>query len=191
MGIFLEGEDSRGDHGLGRLVKAPPGTTSSSITTHTPSGQCNCASRASQLEKSVTLLPCPGGRTTKSAKDIWWHWRKKHENAQYYKICEISESTFLWHHVIRCSDRADLGRGDLPRICPGRQSIRDAMTSHVTGIIGNMVEVHSGLSNARERLRILSAIWSRPLKIFASPVIGQKKKFEEYGFVLETCRGMK
>ena len=43
MGIFLEGEDSRGDHGLGRLVdfrlKAPPGTTSSSITTHTPSGQ--------------------------------------------------------------------------------------------------------------------------------------------------------
>ena len=52
VGIFLEGEDSRGDHGLGRLVdfrfKAPPGTTSSSITTHTPSGQRNCASRASQ-----------------------------------------------------------------------------------------------------------------------------------------------
>ena len=21
-----------------------------------------------------TLLPCPGGRTTKSAKDMWWHW---------------------------------------------------------------------------------------------------------------------
>ena len=39
MGIFLEGEDSRGDHGLGSLVefrfKAPPGTTSSSVTTHT------------------------------------------------------------------------------------------------------------------------------------------------------------
>jgi hypothetical protein len=36
--IFLEGEDSRGDHGLDRSVefmfKAPPGTTSSSITTH-------------------------------------------------------------------------------------------------------------------------------------------------------------
>ena len=34
VGIFLEGEDSRGDHGLDRLVefkfKAPPGTTSSS-----------------------------------------------------------------------------------------------------------------------------------------------------------------
>ena len=38
VGIFPEGEDSRGDHGLGRLVefrfKGPPGTTSSYITTH-------------------------------------------------------------------------------------------------------------------------------------------------------------
>ena len=38
MGIFPEGEDSRGDHGLGRLVeirfKGPPGTASSYITTH-------------------------------------------------------------------------------------------------------------------------------------------------------------
>ena len=78
VGIFLEGEDSRGDHGLGRLVefrfKAPPGTTSSSITTHTPSGQRNCASWASQPQKLVTLLPCPGGMTTKSTKDMWWHW---------------------------------------------------------------------------------------------------------------------
>jgi len=80
VGIFLEGEDSRGDHGLGRLVefrfKAPLGTTSSSITTYTPSGQGKCASWASQPLKSVTLLPCPGGRTTKSTRDIWWHWGK-------------------------------------------------------------------------------------------------------------------
>ena len=80
MGIFLERDDSRGDHGLGRLVqfrfKAPPGTTSSSITTHTPSGQRNCASWASQPQKLVTLLPCPGGRTTKSTKDMWWHWER-------------------------------------------------------------------------------------------------------------------
>jgi len=38
VGIFPEGEDSRGDHGLGRLVefrfKGPAGTTSSYITTH-------------------------------------------------------------------------------------------------------------------------------------------------------------
>ena len=39
MEIFLEGEDSHSDHGLSSVVefrfKAPPGTTSSSITTHT------------------------------------------------------------------------------------------------------------------------------------------------------------
>jgi len=38
VGIFPEGEDSRGDHGLGRLeefrFKGPPGTTFSYITTH-------------------------------------------------------------------------------------------------------------------------------------------------------------
>ena len=72
VGIFLEGEDSHGDHGLGRSVefrfRAPPGTTASSITTHTSLGQRNCASWASQPQKLVTLLPCPGGRTTKSTK---------------------------------------------------------------------------------------------------------------------------
>jgi hypothetical protein len=77
VGIFLEGEDCRSDRGLDRLVdfrlKAPPGTTSSSITTHTASGQRNCASRASQTQKTVTLLPCTGGRTTKSTKDRWGH----------------------------------------------------------------------------------------------------------------------
>ena len=38
VGIFPEGEDSHGDHGLGRLVefrfKGPPGITSSYITIH-------------------------------------------------------------------------------------------------------------------------------------------------------------
>jgi hypothetical protein len=37
-GIFLEGEDSNGDHGPGSLVeltfKAPPGTSNSYITIH-------------------------------------------------------------------------------------------------------------------------------------------------------------
>jgi len=52
VGIFPEGEDSRGDHGLGRLVefrfKGPPGTTSSYITTHfigQPHGRPNLRSR--------------------------------------------------------------------------------------------------------------------------------------------------
>jgi len=80
VGIFVEGEDSRGDYGLGRLeefrFKAPPGTASS-ITTHTSSGQSNCASLEPQSQKPVELLPCPGGRTTKSTKDMWWHWTKK------------------------------------------------------------------------------------------------------------------
>ena len=70
VGIFPEGEDSRGDHGLGRLVefrfKDPPGTPSSSPLIS--SGQRNCASWASQPQKSVTLLPCPGGRTAKSTR---------------------------------------------------------------------------------------------------------------------------
>ena len=43
------------------------------------------------------------------------------------------------------------------------------------------MEVQSGLSNAKERLRILCAIWTRVFKIFASPVIG-RKTLEEYGF---------
>ena len=96
VGIFLEGEDSHGDHGLGRLVefrfKAPVATTSSSITTHTSWGQRNCASWASQPQKSVTLLPCPGARTTKSTKDMWWHWKK---NIYYFIVSNVVVTT-LW-----------------------------------------------------------------------------------------------
>jgi len=58
VGIFREGEDFHDDHGLGRLVefrfKAPPDTTSSSITTHTPLGHRNCASWASQPQVGYT-----------------------------------------------------------------------------------------------------------------------------------------
>ena len=42
-------------------LKAPPGTSSPYMSPLTPSGQCNCASWASQPEKSVTLPPQPGG----------------------------------------------------------------------------------------------------------------------------------
>ena len=62
--------------------QAPPGTTSSSITTHTPSGQRNYASWASQPQKSVIFLPCPGGRITKSTKDMWWHWKEKKKHGE-------------------------------------------------------------------------------------------------------------
>jgi len=77
VGIYLEGEDSRGDHGLGRLVEF---RFKALLALHPPLSpltqnrdNVNCASWASQPQKSVTLLPCPGGRTTKSTKDVWWH----------------------------------------------------------------------------------------------------------------------
>jgi len=38
------------------------------ISPLTSSGQRNCTSWASQPQKSVTLLPCPGERTTKSTR---------------------------------------------------------------------------------------------------------------------------
>ena len=42
-------------------LKAPPGTSSPYISPLTSSGQRNCASWASQSQKSVTLPPQPGG----------------------------------------------------------------------------------------------------------------------------------
>jgi hypothetical protein len=75
-GFFLEGEDSHGDHCLGSVVelrfKAPPGASYSYSSTL--SGKRNCASWASQPQKSVTLRPQPGGETTKSIGDMWWDW---------------------------------------------------------------------------------------------------------------------
>jgi hypothetical protein len=46
------------------------------VSPSTSSGQRNCASWASQLQKSVTLRPQPGGDTTKSIRDMWWLWKK-------------------------------------------------------------------------------------------------------------------
>ena len=101
VGIFLEGKDSHGDHGLGRLVecrfKAPPGTTSFSITTHTPSGQRNCASWASQPRKSVTLLLCARGRTTKSTKRhvVALRGKKKIRSFDQYFLSNLSRENGL------------------------------------------------------------------------------------------------
>jgi hypothetical protein len=46
-------------------LKAPPGISSSCISPLTPSGQRNCASWASQPQKSVTLSTQPEGKATK------------------------------------------------------------------------------------------------------------------------------
>ena len=89
-----------GDHGLSRLVefrfKAPPGTTSSSITTHTQSRQRNRALWASQPQKSVTLLPCPEGRTTKSTKDMWWHGGNHYQTAWVFGVYSLLVSPFCY-----------------------------------------------------------------------------------------------
>jgi hypothetical protein len=89
-GNFLEREESLDVHCVGKLVefrfKAPPGTTSSSITTHTQSGERNYTSCSSQNQKAVTLQPCSGGRSTKSTNDLWWHLRNIYIHIQ----CRIS-----------------------------------------------------------------------------------------------------
>jgi len=64
VGIFPEGEDSLGDHGLGRLVefrfKVHPGTTSPSITTHIIIGV-----PASEVGYTPAMT---GGKCTKSTR---------------------------------------------------------------------------------------------------------------------------
>src|SRR5215468_1298024 len=115
-GFFLEGEDPHGDHGLGSLVefrfKAPPGTAYPYINTHfisiyhhplhihispsTSSGQRNCASWASHPQKSVTFRPQPKGETTKSIRDMWWHWKKKLEAVRpLCELCSVCERVLV------------------------------------------------------------------------------------------------
>ena len=57
---------------LKKIIPAPKGlillTLHPPISPLTSSGQRNRASWASQPQKSVTLLPCPGGKTTKSTR---------------------------------------------------------------------------------------------------------------------------
>jgi hypothetical protein len=79
-GFFFEGEDFHGDHGLGSLVELrlrPLLVLHIHVSPFTSSGQRNCASWASQPQKSVTLRSQPGGETTKSIRDTLWHWREK------------------------------------------------------------------------------------------------------------------
>ena len=61
-------------------LKVPPGTSSPYISPLAPSGQRNCAPWVSQLQKSVTLPPQPGGGDHESSyehvvalerKNIW------------------------------------------------------------------------------------------------------------------------
>src|SRR5215510_252688 len=101
LGFFLEGEDSHGDHGLGSLVNLGLRLLLVfliHISPSTSSGQRNCALWASHPQTSVTLRPQPGGETTKSIRDMWWHWPK---NVSFiclsnYSTCSLgSFMTFL------------------------------------------------------------------------------------------------
>jgi len=55
-------------------LQAPPGISSSCISPLTSSGRRSHASWASQPQKSATLSPQPGGKTTKVHTNMWWHW---------------------------------------------------------------------------------------------------------------------
>ena len=87
VGIFPEGEGSRGDHGLGRLVEFRCLLALHPISPLISSGQRNYASWASQPQKSVTLLPCPGGRTTKSARTCGGIGQKKYIQNASRDVC--------------------------------------------------------------------------------------------------------
>jgi len=101
VGIFPEGKDSRGDHGLGRLVefrfKGPPGTISSYITTHI----IGTSLRLMGVPMSeVGYTPAmPRREDHEVYKDMWWHWKNKkkkkkkkkmHKRPQCYVIRTVS-----------------------------------------------------------------------------------------------------
>jgi len=79
VGIFPEGEDSHGDHGLGRLVefrfKGPPGATSSSITTHII-GTTELRLMGVPNSEGGYTPAMPRRKDYEVHKDMWWHWTK-------------------------------------------------------------------------------------------------------------------
>jgi hypothetical protein len=98
-GFFREGEDYHADHGLGNLVELH-----THISPSTSSGQRNCASWASQTQKSVTLRPQPGGKTIKSIRGMWWHWGEKLSNSSTAWVdrdTELLVENSLWIWPLR------------------------------------------------------------------------------------------
>jgi len=78
VGIFREGEDSRGDHGLGSLVefrfKGPPGTTSSYITTHIIGTTYPRLMGVATSEAGTSAMPRKEDHEVH--KDMWGRWEK-------------------------------------------------------------------------------------------------------------------
>jgi len=76
VGIFPEGEDSRGDHGLGRLVEfrfnGPPGTTSSSYTIYII-GTTQLRLMGVPTSEVGYTPAMPRREDHEVHKDMWWH----------------------------------------------------------------------------------------------------------------------
>jgi hypothetical protein len=70
------------------------------ISPLTSSGQRNCASWACQPQKSVTLLSCPGGRTTKSTRTCGGNGQKKKYLQDYAESNILLMDT---SHFINCN----------------------------------------------------------------------------------------
>ena len=135
MGIFLEWEDSHGDHSLGRLVefrfKAPPGTTSSTITTHIPSGQLTAPNGRPSLRSRLHSCHAQEGGPRSPQRTCGGHWKKKlGEAGPVYlsciqpKILSISSNAMyhLWHPSVsyRCLPEVygPLTEDPLPMLVP-------------------------------------------------------------------------
>jgi hypothetical protein len=85
----------------------PPGTPYSyTVSPSTSSGQRNRVSLASQPLKSVTLQPQPGGETTKSMMDMWWHWR------YYIYIQRVGHKSLTIPHAVQFTKG---GKGLMPQ----------------------------------------------------------------------------
>jgi hypothetical protein len=128
-GFFLEGEDPHGGHGLGSLVQqglGPLVVLHNHTSPSTSSGQRNCASWASQPQKSVTLRPQPGGETTKSIRDMWWHWGKidfnqKLKEFSYCGVIQISLEFYSCYQRNHSDDR---------RMTPKRVGVDNSIKVH-------------------------------------------------------------
>jgi len=108
VGIFSEGKDSRGDHGLGRLVefrfKGPPGTTSSYITTHIIGTTYPRLMGVPTSEVGYTSA-MPRREAHEVHKDMWGHWKEKNKNKKTtHSLIYVSTTIIYWVIHATCFD---------------------------------------------------------------------------------------
>ena len=82
-------------------LKAPPGTSSSCISPLTSTGQRSRASWASQPQKSATLSPQPGGKTTKFTRTCGGiGGGKKTEQLIHHEKLNLRVFRFTWRFIM-------------------------------------------------------------------------------------------